>query len=84
MSNEAKWPSHHASGGGTTNHDWWPNRLKVELLRFFDIGLRVQVGPSISRPSSKTSCTAMSKGFVSSHAAGNIEIETTLLPPLVF
>ena len=23
---------HHASGGGTTNQDWWPNRLKVELL----------------------------------------------------
>mgnify|MGYP002401764215 CR=1 FL=1 len=25
-------PSHHAAGGGTTNQDWWPNRLKVELL----------------------------------------------------
>jgi len=23
---------HYASGGGTTNQDWWPNRLKVELL----------------------------------------------------
>ncbi len=22
----------HAAGGGTTNQDWWPNRLKVELL----------------------------------------------------
>jgi catalase-peroxidase len=32
MSTEAKCPFHHASGGGTTNHDWWPNRLKVELL----------------------------------------------------
>ncbi|MDG2125294.1 MAG: hypothetical protein P8J87_16445, partial [Verrucomicrobiales bacterium] len=21
-----------AAGGGTTNEDWWPNRLKVELL----------------------------------------------------
>jgi catalase-peroxidase len=25
-------PSNHAAGGGTTNLDWWPNRLKVELL----------------------------------------------------
>ena len=32
MSTEAKCPFHHAAGGGTTNHDWWPNRLKVELL----------------------------------------------------
>ncbi len=24
--------AHHASGGGTTNQDWWPNRLKIELL----------------------------------------------------
>jgi len=23
---------HHTSGGGQTNQDWWPNRLKVELL----------------------------------------------------
>ena len=22
----------HAAGGGTTDQDWWPNRLKVELL----------------------------------------------------
>ena len=42
MSTESKCPfhatngngskAHHASGGGTTNQDWWPNRLKVELL----------------------------------------------------
>ncbi len=34
MSTEAKCPFNHtaATGGGTTNHDWWPNRLKVELL----------------------------------------------------
>ena len=25
-------PSHHAAGGGTTNQDWWPNQLKLELL----------------------------------------------------
>ena len=31
---QAKCPFNHtaATGGGTTNHDWWPNRLKVELL----------------------------------------------------
>ncbi|GAA5496062.1 catalase-peroxidase [Rubritalea halochordaticola] len=34
MSNESKCPFHQAapSGGGTTNQDWWPNRLKIELL----------------------------------------------------
>ncbi len=32
MSAEAKCPFHHAAGGGTSNHDWWPNQLKVELL----------------------------------------------------
>lgn len=24
---------HHTSGGGTSNQDWWPNRLKLEILR---------------------------------------------------
>ena len=35
MSEESKCPFAHSSataGGGTTNEDWWPNRLKVELL----------------------------------------------------
>jgi len=34
MTTEAKCPFLHtaATGGNTTNHDWWPNRLKVELL----------------------------------------------------
>ncbi len=32
MSTEAKCPFHHA-GGGTTNQDWWPTQLKLELLR---------------------------------------------------
>ena len=33
MSTEAKCPFNHATaGGGTTNRDWWPNELKVELL----------------------------------------------------
>jgi len=32
MSIESKCPFHHAAGSGTTNQDWWPNQLKVELL----------------------------------------------------
>ncbi|MFL9876754.1 catalase/peroxidase HPI [Herbaspirillum rhizosphaerae] len=32
MSTEAKCPVHHATGGGTTNKDWWPNQLRVDLL----------------------------------------------------
>ena len=32
MSTESKCPFHHAAGGGTTNLDWWPNQLKVQLL----------------------------------------------------
>ncbi len=33
MSTEAKCPFNHgAASGGTTNQDWWPNRLKLELL----------------------------------------------------
>ncbi|MEO8350180.1 MAG: catalase/peroxidase HPI [Chthoniobacteraceae bacterium] len=27
-----KCPFHHAPSAGTTNRDWWPNQLKVELL----------------------------------------------------
>jgi catalase-peroxidase len=33
MSTEAKCPFHHATGGGSTNKDWWPNQLGLELLR---------------------------------------------------
>jgi catalase-peroxidase len=29
---QGKCPFHHAPSKGTANHDWWPNRLKVELL----------------------------------------------------
>ena len=29
---QAKCPFNHAPSKGTTNRDWWPNRLKVELL----------------------------------------------------
>ncbi|MHB1863781.1 MAG: catalase/peroxidase HPI [Gemmatimonadaceae bacterium] len=32
MSNEAKCPVPHA-GAGPSNRDWWPNQLKLELLR---------------------------------------------------
>ncbi len=35
MSDETQCPFKHSAataGGGTSNHDWWPNRLKVELL----------------------------------------------------
>lgn len=31
MSNE-KCPFNHAAGGGTTNADWWPQRLRLDLL----------------------------------------------------
>ena len=32
MSNDSKCPVPHAAGG-TSNRDWWPNQLKLELLR---------------------------------------------------
>ena len=32
MSTESKCPFHHPVGGGTSNRDWWPNQLKIELL----------------------------------------------------
>jgi len=34
VSSEAKCPFNHtALGGGTTNQDWWPNKLNLQLLR---------------------------------------------------
>jgi catalase-peroxidase len=30
---ESKCPFHHAAGGGTSNQDWWPNRMRLEILR---------------------------------------------------
>ena len=27
-----KCPFHHASGGGTSNKEWWPNALRLDLL----------------------------------------------------
>jgi len=33
MSEESKCPVHsHISGGGTTNQDWWPNQLNIDIL----------------------------------------------------
>ena len=32
MSTEAKCPFHQTAGGGTTNRDWWPTALRVDLL----------------------------------------------------
>jgi catalase-peroxidase len=32
MSNEAKCPFVHTAGGGTTNRDWWPKQLRIDLL----------------------------------------------------
>jgi catalase-peroxidase len=33
MSIEVECPFHHAAGAGTTNQDWWPNQLRLDLLR---------------------------------------------------
>lgn len=32
MSTEAKCPFPHTAGGGTTNRDWWPKQLRLDLL----------------------------------------------------
>ena len=32
MTNEAKCPFNHAAGTGTTNRDWWPKQLRLDLL----------------------------------------------------
>lgn len=32
MTTQAKCPFNHAAGGGTTNAQWWPKRLRVDLL----------------------------------------------------
>ncbi|EIF29865.1 catalase/peroxidase HPI [Burkholderia sp. Ch1-1] len=32
MSSEAKCPFNHAAGSGTTNRDWWPKQLRLDLL----------------------------------------------------
>ena len=30
---ESKCPFNHSSGGGTSNRDWWPNQLNLDILR---------------------------------------------------
>ncbi|RTL02865.1 MAG: catalase/peroxidase HPI [Lysobacterales bacterium] len=30
---ESQCPFHHTSGGGTSNRDWWPNQLNLDILR---------------------------------------------------
>jgi catalase-peroxidase len=32
MSNQGKCPFNHVAGGGTTNREWWPSQLRVDLL----------------------------------------------------
>jgi catalase-peroxidase len=32
MAKESKCPFHHSPGGGTSNRDWWPNQLRLDLL----------------------------------------------------
>ena len=32
MADGNKCPVAHAAGGGTTNQDWWPNQLRLDLL----------------------------------------------------
>jgi len=32
MTTDAKCPFNHAAGGGTTNKDWWPSQLRLDLL----------------------------------------------------
>jgi catalase-peroxidase len=32
MSNEAKCPFNHAAGSGTSNREWWPKQLRLDLL----------------------------------------------------
>ncbi len=33
MAETSKCPFHHTAGGGTSNRDWWPNQLRLEILR---------------------------------------------------
>jgi len=32
MSSKGSCPFHYVAGSGTTNRDWWPNQLRVDLL----------------------------------------------------
>ena len=32
MTEQSKCPFNHTAGGGTSNRDWWPNQLRLDLL----------------------------------------------------
>jgi catalase-peroxidase len=32
MAKDEKCPFHHTAGGGTSNRDWWPNQLRLDIL----------------------------------------------------
>lgn len=32
LDDEGKCPFHHPAGGGTSNQDWWPNQLRLDVL----------------------------------------------------
>ena len=36
VTNASKCPMNHAAGSGTSNQDWWPNQLKVDILHQHD------------------------------------------------
>ena len=36
VTNADQCPVIHTAGGGTTNQDWWPNQLKVDILHQHD------------------------------------------------
>ena len=64
VTNADQCPVIHAAGGGTTNQDWWPNQLKVDILHQHDarsnpmeddFDYRKSLSPSITMPLSKTS-----------------------------
>ena len=33
MSNETKCPFNHSVGAGPSNQDWWPDQLRLSILR---------------------------------------------------
>ena len=33
MTEQNKCPFNRTAGGGTSNNDWWPNQLRVDILR---------------------------------------------------
>jgi catalase-peroxidase len=49
MSNESRCPFNHAAGGGTSNQDWWPKRLKLNLLHQHS-SLSDPMGPRFDYP----------------------------------